>query len=179
MSPIPNRHRCPCSKFFCRFSKQRKKVTRFGTNSDELFHAHTTVKARSRGVWQNNAASIRGIFVALTTGYLRGGVVGGRRCVCNRCDRTARGNRPSTMITSAPVRVLHANRRRGSRGQLQRTATDAGGAGTFRILAKFHYTDPHGPARTFLRPGSPRNSVGPCGSPTKSVRVRAGPVGPV
>jgi len=46
--------------------------------------------------------------------------------------------------------------------------------------------DPHGPARTFLRPGSPRNSVGsvrvsdkvrsgPCGS----ARVRSGPVGPV
>ena len=132
------------------------------------------MKARSRGVWQNNAASIRGIFVATTTGYLRGGVVGGRRCVCNRCDRTARGNRPSTMITSAPVRVLHANRRRGFRGQLQRTAADAGGAGTFRILAKFHYTDPHGPERTFLRPGSPRNSVG---SVRVSDKVRAGPRG--
>jgi len=54
-----------------------KKVTRFGTNSDELFHARTAVKARSRGVWQNNAASIRGIFVALTTGYLRRGGGGG------------------------------------------------------------------------------------------------------
>ena len=39
-----------------------------------------------------------------------------------------------------------------------------------RVIAEFHYTGPTGPARTFLRPGSPRNSVG-------SVRVRAGPVG--
>ena len=55
------------------------------------------------------------------------------------------------------------------------------------LIAKFHYTDltrpdPRGPARTFLRPESPRNSVGsvrvsdkdragPCGS----ARVRSGP----
>ena len=40
------------------------------------------------------------------------------------------------------------------------------------VIAKFHCTGPTGPARTFLRPGSPRNSVGsvrvsdksPCGS---------------
>jgi len=52
---------------------------------------------------------------------------------------------------------------------------------TGRIIAKFHYTDPTGPDRTRAdphgpeRPGSPRNSVGPCGSPTKSARVRSGP----
>jgi len=28
------------------------------------------------------------------------------------------------------------------------------------LVAKFHYTGPTGPDRTFLRPGSPRNSVG-------------------
>ena len=39
-----------------------------------------------------------------------------------------------------------------------------------------HYTGPTGPARTFLRPGSPRNSVG---SVRVSDKVRAGPVGPV
>ena len=42
------------------------------------------------------------------------------------------------------------------------------------VLAKFHYTDPTGPARTFLRPGSPRNSVG---SVRVSDKVRAGPRG--
>ena len=43
-------------------------------------------------------------------------------------------------------------------------------------LAKFHYTGPTGPARTFLRSGSPRNSVG---SVRVSEKVRSGPVGPV
>ena len=38
------------------------------------------------------------------------------------------------------------------------------------------YTPLHGPARTVLRPGSPRNSVG---SVRVSDKVRAGPVGPV
>jgi len=42
------------------------------------------------------------------------------------------------------------------------------------IIAKFHYTGPTGPARTFLRPGSPRNSVG---SVRVSDKVRAGPRG--
>jgi len=40
------------------------------------------------------------------------------------------------------------------------------------IIAKFHYTDPTGPARTFLR----RNSVG---SVRVADKVRAGPVGSV
>ena len=44
------------------------------------------------------------------------------------------------------------------------------------IIAKFHYTDPTGPARTFLQPGSPRNSVGPV---RVSDKVRSGPCGPV
>jgi len=51
------------------------------------------------------------------------------------------------------------------------------------LIAKFHYTGPTGPDQTksadFVGdprgPGSPSNSVGPC----RSVRVRAGPVGPV
>ena len=77
----------------------------------------------------------------------------------------------------------------------------------YYIIAKFHYTDPTGPDRTgpdqtksadfvwyWLNSSTrartdPRgpartqttriseNSVGPCGSPTKSVWVRAGPVG--
>jgi len=38
------------------------------------------------------------------------------------------------------------------------------------VIAKFHYTDPTGPTRTFLR----RNSVG---SVRVSLKVRAGPVG--
>jgi len=41
-------------------------------------------------------------------------------------------------------------------------------------IAKFHYTDPTGPAQTFLRPESPRNSVA---SVRVSDKVRAGPVG--
>ena len=41
-----------------------------------------------------------------------------------------------------------------------------------RVIAKFHYTDPTGPARTFFCGETP---LGPCGSPTKSVRVRSGP----
>ena len=44
------------------------------------------------------------------------------------------------------------------------------------VIAKFHYTGPTRPARTFLRPGSPRNSVG---SVRVSDKVHAGPVGPV
>jgi len=44
------------------------------------------------------------------------------------------------------------------------------------FIAKFHYTGPTGPARTFLRSGSPRNSVG---SVRVSEKVRSGPVGPV
>ena len=51
------------------------------------------------------------------------------------------------------------------------------------IIAKFHYTGPTGPDRTctdfFCDPGLRETPLGPCGSPTKSVRVRAGPVGPV
>ena len=46
-----------------------------------------------------------------------------------------------------------------------------------RVKAKFHYTGPTGPDWTrtdFLRPGSPRNSVG---SVRVSDKVRAGPVG--
>jgi len=39
------------------------------------------------------------------------------------------------------------------------------------FIAKFHYTGPTGPARTFLRPVSPRNSVG---SVRVSDKVRAG-----
>jgi len=53
-------------------------------------------------------------------------------------------------------------------------------------IAKFHYTGPTGPDRTgpdphglFCGPGLRKTPLGPCGSPTKSVRVRAGPVGPV
>jgi len=42
------------------------------------------------------------------------------------------------------------------------------------LIAKFHYTGSTGPARTFLRPGSPRNSVG---SVRVSDKVRAGPRG--
>ena len=42
------------------------------------------------------------------------------------------------------------------------------------VIAKFHYTSPTGPARTFLHPGSPRNSVG---SVRVSDKVRAGPRG--
>jgi len=46
-----------------------------------------------------------------------------------------------------------------------------------RIIAKFHYMGPTGPARTFFAAGvSPRNSVG---SVRVSDKVRAGPVGPV
>jgi len=44
------------------------------------------------------------------------------------------------------------------------------------VIAKFHYTGPTGPARTLLRPGSPRNSVG---SVRVSDKVKSGPVGPV
>jgi len=43
-----------------------------------------------------------------------------------------------------------------------------------RFIAKLHYTCPTGPARTFLRPGSPRNSVV---SVRVSDKVRAGPRG--
>ena len=42
------------------------------------------------------------------------------------------------------------------------------------LIARFHYTGPTGPARTFLRLGSPRNSAG---SVRVSDKVRAGPVG--
>jgi len=37
--------------------------------------------------------------------------------------------------------------------------------------------DPTGPARTFCSPGLRETPLGPCGSPTKSVRVRASPRG--
>jgi len=46
-----------------------------------------------------------------------------------------------------------------------------------RVIAEFYYTGPTGPARTFF--AARETPLGPCGSPTKSVRVRAGPVGPV
>ena len=49
------------------------------------------------------------------------------------------------------------------------------------VTAKFHYTGPTGPDRTragfFCGPGLRETPLGPCGSPTKSVRVRAGLVG--
>ena len=48
------------------------------------------------------------------------------------------------------------------------------------VIAKFHYTGPTGPDRTRTDPNDPdlrETLLGPCGSPTKSVRVRAGPVG--
>jgi len=47
------------------------------------------------------------------------------------------------------------------------TDTDKVGA-RCRVRAKFHYTDPTGPARTFFA----AKPLGPCGSPTKSARVR-------
>ena len=51
------------------------------------------------------------------------------------------------------------------------------------VVAKFHYTDPSGPDRThtdfFCGPGLRETPLGPCGFPTKSVRVRAGPRGSV
>jgi len=51
---------------------------------------------------------------------------------------------------------------------------------TCYVIAKFHYTGPTGPDPTRAdqhgpeRPKSPRNSVGLCGSRTKSVRVGSG-----
>ena len=49
------------------------------------------------------------------------------------------------------------------------------------LSAKFYYTGPTGPDRThtdfFCGPGLRETPSGPCGSPTKSVRVRAGPRG--
>jgi len=51
-----------------------------------------------------------------------------------------------------------------------------------RLIAKFHYTDPTGPARTrtdphgLCRRPARTNGVSP---QKKSVRVRSGPVGPV
>ena len=48
-------------------------------------------------------------------------------------------------------------------------------AATGRFIAKFHYTGPTGPARTFCVPGLRETPLGPCGSPTKSGRVRSGP----
>ena len=58
-----------------------------------------------------------------------------------------------------------------NQSSLCNTATYAPPPG--RLIAKFHYTDtdtdPHGPARTFFCGETP---LGPCGSPTKSVRVR-------
>ena len=44
------------------------------------------------------------------------------------------------------------------------------------LIAKFHYTGPHG---LVCGPGLRETPLGPCGSPTKSVLVRSGPVGPV
>jgi len=53
-----------------------------------------------------------------------------------------------------------------------------------RLKAKFQTTGPIGPDRTcadphglFCGPGLRETPFGPCGSPTKSVRVRAGPRG--
>ena len=52
------------------------------------------------------------------------------------------------------------------------------------VIAKFHYTDPTGPARTLSATRTDLHGLfcgetplGPCGSPTKSVRVRSGPCG--
>ena len=52
------------------------------------------------------------------------------------------------------------------------------------VIAKFHYTDQTVPDRIrtdphklFCGPGLRETPLGPCGSPTKSVRVRAGPRG--
>ena len=46
------------------------------------------------------------------------------------------------------------------------------------VIAKFHYTDPTGHARTrtdfFCDPDLRETPLGPCGSPTKSVRVQSG-----
>ena len=51
------------------------------------------------------------------------------------------------------------------------------------LSAKFYYTGPTEPDRThtdfFCGPSLRETPSGPCGSPTKSVRVRAGAVGPV
>jgi len=50
------------------------------------------------------------------------------------------------------------------------------------VIAKFHYTGPTGPDHTrpdphglFCGPGLRETPLGPCGSPTESVRVRSGP----
>ena len=50
---------------------------------------------------------------------------------------------------------------------------------TVSVITKFHYTGPTGPDRTrrdfFCGPGLRETPLGPCGSLTKSVRVRSGP----
>ena len=91
-----------------------------------------------------------------------------RRAVSRAADRSRR--------EPAPRRRAHAHSRpaqgprRQARRARQREQTTFGLV--CRLLAKFHY--PTGPERNFLRPGSPRKSVG---SVRVSDKVRAGPRG--
>ena len=87
-----------------------------------------------------------------------------------------------------PLRRGLARRRqrvvdRHRRDSVPAAARPAPGQSVSRVIAKFHCTGQTGPDRTrtdfFCGPGLRETPLGPCGSPTKSVRVCAGPVGPV
>jgi len=69
-----------------------------------------------------------------------------------------------------PINNIQASRRRIDAAQMQTRAV---------IKAKFHYTGPTGPARTLSETRTDQRSFSETRAAKKSVRVRAGPVGPV
>ena len=78
--------------------------------------------------------------------------------------------------------MAHAAAATRPRTLAHRPHTHTAGVQYSGVIAKFHYTGPTGPARTFLRPGSPRNSAGSvrvsdkvCAGPRGSGRIRSGP----
>jgi len=126
-------------------------------------------RADVRDVWRECAVTERGA---------DGGGKGGRRTDGRARVRAAR-RVDRKILTPRPARH---GRRRGTvwrcRGPPPRSPPPAPPISSSRRqwrmhTATFHYSGPTGPARTFLRPGYPRNPVGS----VRSVRVRAGPVG--
>ena len=108
-----------------------------------------------------------------------------------RCDPTPRPARLTELLRAVTVGSSHADGGRGSRviANFHYTGpTGPDGTGPDQTKSA-HFVgdrlnsttrarpDPHGPARTFFGPGLRETPLGQCGSPTKSVRVRAGPVG--
>ena len=132
---------------------------------------------REAGVCQRESAGVPGewhaVHVDCTATPSRRLISTSRRLRVPRERDGAVSVRVERRLRLVPQR--HVRQHRPAQTQLRlRPRTQTTPAAVRHLIAKFHYTDPTRPARTFLRPGSPINSVG---SVRVSDKVRAGPRG--